>query len=182
MEENKPYKIKMDISQGIFEAEGDEGFVQKNLEQFKEILATGRTLMVSNSMSEKPQSEVLKKKVIRSSSNPTLVKDLNLKPSGLRSLQDFYNEKLPQSNIENNLVFVYYLQKILSISGITMDHIFSCYKDVGLKVPLSLRQSIADTASRYGYLDTSNMQDIRVIIRGENFIEHDLPKKVNKTN
>jgi len=180
MEENKQYKIKIDLAQGIFEAEGSEQFVNSNLERFKEIVAKRETVLSDNKniTDVNNSNNEIKKRVAKTSAMPSLVKDLNLKPKDKKSLNDFYQEKNPRSNIENNVVFVYYMEKILNILGITLDHIYSCYKEIGLKTPLNLRQSIADTASnRYGYLDASDMQNIKIIVRGDNLIEHDLPKK-----
>ncbi len=179
MAEENQFKIKIDLVQGIFEAEGNEQFVKENLQNFKEIIAkkeiTTKKEMV-NSDNKNTQSNPKVRKFSKSNTF-SIIKDLNLKPKDKKTLRDFYQEKSPLSNIESNAVFVYYLEKVLNLTGITIDHIFSCYKEVNLRTPMNLRQSIFDTASsRYGYLDTSNMQDIKVIVRGENLVEHDLPR------
>jgi hypothetical protein len=179
MEDKNQFKIKMDLTTGAFEAEGSEEFVKSSLANFKEIIVN-RTSNPAPTLAEtiNKNNGGIKKRAVKSSAMPTLIKDLNLKPQGIQSLNEFYNLKAPKSNIESNVVFVYYLQRILYLTGITMDHIYTCYKWVGGKVPENLRQSIADTAagSKYGLLDASNMQDIKLSMRGENTVETELPK------
>ncbi len=184
MEEEKSYKLKIDIARGLFEAEGSEEFVKRGFDSFKEVVKEkGASFVVVNENGASAEYPVNEKKAnsakkVSKSSNSSIIKDLNLKPKDGKSLKEFYAEKNPESNIERNTVFVYYLEKILNINDITADHIFTCYKEMGLKIPLNLRQSIFDTASsRYGYLDGSDTQHIKLIIRGENFVEHDLPKQ-----
>lgn len=109
---------------------------------------------------------------------PQLIKDLDLSGKGVgQSLKDFVSEKKPSTNIERTAVFVYYMQNTLSIPEITMDHVFSCYKDIGVRFPQNLPQNLNDTASsRYGYIENDNGKYTMSII-GMNLIEHDLPKK-----
>ena len=71
---------------------------------------------------------------------------------------------------------MYYLQHKIEISTITPDHVFTCYRDVGVKVPAALVQSLRDTANRRGWLDTANTNDLKVTTPGMNYLEHDLPK------
>jgi hypothetical protein len=93
------------------------------------------------------------------------------------TLKQFYVEKNPNSALERNAVFVYFLQQISKIPKIATGHIYTCYKDLGIKPPVRLRQSLADTASKKGWLDTGSMNDIKVTLKGEGFVEHELPKE-----
>lgn len=70
---------------------------------------------------------------------------------------------------------VYYLQQILGLEGITLNHVYTCYREVGFKAPDAFGQSLRDTASRTGNLDTSNTNSIKITHRGVMFVEHDLP-------
>ncbi|MCM1027615.1 MAG: hypothetical protein NC432_14380 [Roseburia sp.] len=80
-------------------------------------------------------------------------KDLNLSPRDKTTLKEFVTSKNPQSNIEFNAVAIYYLQKILAKENISVDDVYSCYKDIGRKVPNALKQSLTDTSSsKYGYV------------------------------
>ena len=77
---------------------------------------------------------------------------------------------------ENNTFFVFYFQNVLKTTGITLNHLYTCYKHLDIKPPNAFHQSLIDTSHKKGYLDTSNMQNIILTIKGENFIEQDLPK------
>ena len=110
---------------------------------------------------------------------PTMsfVKDLDLRPEDGQSLRDFHSLKNPSGQKENIAVFVYYLTKTLEIEGITPHHVFTCFKDVRGRTPRDLPQAIRETASRNGWVDSSDGDDIKITNHGENFVEHDLPKK-----
>ncbi|MEL7655974.1 MAG: hypothetical protein AAGU75_08710 [Bacillota bacterium] len=109
---------------------------------------------------------------------PQLLKDLDLSGKGVnKSLKDFVNEKKPSSNIERSTVYIYYLQNELQIAEITIDHVFTCYKDTGVKYPQNIIQNLSDiSSSKYGYIETTNGK-YKMSISGTNFVEHDLPKK-----
>ena len=112
-----------------------------------------------------------------------ILKDLNLRgTSDVKSFADFQAEKKPESNIEFTTVAVYYLAKLLGLTGITLAHINTCYKNVERKPPKNFRQNLWDTSSnKYGYIDASDMNNITIPHRGESFVEHDLPRKDTKS-
>lgn len=112
-----------------------------------------------------------------SKDNFQINKDLNLSPRETQSLKDFVEEKQPKSNIEFNVVAIYYLERILKKTDISIDDIYACYKNVNKKVPAALKQSLTDTSSsKYGYISVSN-NCFSIPVAGENFVEFELPKK-----
>lgn len=113
----------------------------------------------------------------KSSASFSIVKDLNLKPSGKESFKDFTTKKAPSSNQEKCVVAVYYLQKVLELGNINFNHIFTCYKDAKWRAPGDIGNIVRLTSNRKGWLDTSDSTNIRVTVQGENLIEHDLPPK-----
>lgn len=183
-------KLRMDLSQGIIEAEGTEEFVSIIYSDFKDQLAKNAVdtkkrdpKSSSDSASEK---EIVKTKA-KATKTPktlspkikstlTLLKDLDLKSGSNKSLQEFYNQYSPTSNMEKNLVFAYYLQQVMEETPISLDHVFTCYRHMSLKVPQALHQSLIDTARIHGWLDTSSMNDIKVPVSGLNHIEHDMKR------
>lgn len=117
------------------------------------------------------------KKITNTSYQPQFVRDLNLRPSDKKTLVEFLKEKNPSGNIENTAVIVYYLKEILKIDVVTPDHIFTCYRELNIKIPAVLPQNLRDCASnRYGFIDFKNGTCF-TNIRGINFVEQDLPKK-----
>jgi hypothetical protein len=109
-------------------------------------------------------------------STPSIVKDLNLKPKGEEPFDAFAGDKKPASNHEKCAVSVYYLRQKLGLSQVSADHVYTCFKHMKWRVPANLPNALQVTASVRGWLDTSNMEDIKVTTIGENLIEHDLPR------
>jgi len=117
---------------------------------------------------------------VKNKESYSILKDLDLRVKGGQTFKDFINEKQPKSAIEFNSVAVYYLADILKLTGITTNHIYTCYKEANQRTPDAFVQSLKDTASKYGYIDTGDLNNIKVPLRGKNFVEHDLPKKKAK--
>ena len=114
-----------------------------------------------------------KKKAAKASLS--IVKDLDLRPEGAQSFRDFARGKKPATNLKKCTVAVYYLSRVLSVAGINVNHVYTCFKDVKWRVPSSLHTTLAETASRHGWLDTGDMENIALTPGGEAMVEHDLP-------
>ena len=195
-------KLKIDMFSGTLEVEGDDALVRSVYDDFKDRLLAIRpggdattdqptprmsgTATVSapasvpalddGSLKRPPQAARAVGRR-RNTVSLSLIKDLDLSDaSNDFSLTDFYAAKAPQTAMESNAVFVDYLQQIAQVSGITVDHIYTCYKFAGVKYPNALRQSLADTSSRKNWLDTGSFDNIKLSTAGENFVEHDLPR------
>jgi len=184
-------KLRIDISLGQLEVEGSDQLVREIYADFKNQLVGSRSSPSDreSTASKKPplpesdvdspgQKSPGKKKASSGSAQPSMVKDLDLsgKAKKVERLKDFHASFTIGSNLERNLVFMYYLQHKIEISPITPDHVFTCYRDVGVKVPTALVQSLRDSANRRGWLDTANTNDLKVTTPGMNYLEHDLPK------
>jgi len=109
-----------------------------------------------------------------------LVNDLNLRPQNQVSLKEFFEQKNPKDQQQQFAVFVYYLGKTLEVSGININHLYTCFKAVGKRVPKDIASGIRNTSSRKGWIDTRDYKDIRITTSGENFVLHDLPAKISK--
>jgi len=106
-----------------------------------------------------------------------MVANLNLRPSGKTALEKFAPEKAPGSALERNVVIVYYLKEVLRLDDVTVDHVFTCYRAMKWKLPSDLRNSLATTKAKKGWLDAGDMDSIQLTTVGTNYVEHDLPKK-----
>jgi hypothetical protein len=111
----------------------------------------------------------------RKEGSVSLVADLNLRPKGKTTLRDFYAEKKPTTNEQGFAVMVYYLVNVLGMSGISPNHIYTAFKDLDMRVPNRLRTVLSNSASRHHWIDTSDKENMKLTIHGENFVEHDLP-------
>ena len=112
----------------------------------------------------------------KSKASLSMVKDLNLKPKGKKSLDEFVDAKRPTSYYEKSTISAYYLKEELKLSAISANHIYTCFKHMKWRIPADFFNTLAYTASQYGWLDTSNREDVKVTTMGENLVEHDLPK------
>lgn len=185
-------KLKIDLVARVVEVEGEEQFVRIVYEDYKSYLeavakfaqsgagSTGQAASAGSDGSE--SSAVERRKPIESGRKKTKVSKetyddgaLNFSVDDVQHLRLFYKEKSPSSGFERNLVFVHFLQKEKNKSGITPNHIYTCYNLVEVKSPTALRQSIIDTSNKKKWLDTSNMDSITVTLNGEMFVRHDLP-------
>lgn len=113
----------------------------------------------------------------RAGGSPSQVRDLDLAPKGKTSLRDFAGEKQPKTNHDYNVLSVYYLSEELGIAEVTLNHVFTCYRDMRWKEPANLANSLALTANRKRYLDTANLDSITLMPTGRTHVEHDLPPK-----
>ncbi len=180
-------RLKIDLVSGVIEVEGEETFVQGIYDEYKVQLQEinkfdVRKTHLANSPTLAPTPGPEKNKVTKVKRNkqnltPTFVKDLDLSSKNGKSLRDFFGEKTPSSAMESNAVFVYYLQKTANVSNIDFNHVYTCYKDVGVRRPTALKQSLIDTASGKGWLNTSSLTNLKLTTSGENFVELDLPRE-----
>lgn len=141
--------------------------------------STEPTEVLPNTEVPKPRKTVSQKKTT-SKAMPQMVSDLNLRPDGKITLREFFNSKNPSGNIQSTAVMVYYLQQILGCQEIMASHVFTCYREVEAKIPGNLDQNLRDCASsKYGYIVFTEGK-CSMSVRGVNFVEQDLPKKVKK--
>ncbi len=186
-------KLTVDLKNGLLEVEGDESFVKEVYDDYKEALAmltaqvltakevhtpelgTGSSKKTGSTNPKPTGAQTHSKGVTRE--EPTFVPDLNLNPGTKPSLKEIYAKLLPGKStaMEKNVVFVHYLQRTLGITGIGLNHIYTCYKEVGEKVPVALAQSLRDTVKKGAWIDITDVTNIHMTVRGDNFVEHELP-------
>lgn len=103
-----------------------------------------------------------------------LVKDLSLRPKEKKSFVDFANEKKPANHNDKVTVCVYWLTKEAGQKA-TAEHVNTCYQGADWKRPSDLRDTLRQTASKKGWIDTADSDDIKVTTSGEDHVKHDLP-------
>jgi hypothetical protein len=117
-----------------------------------------------------------RRKAKPSTAHPSVVKDLNVRPSNKKSFKDFAAEKNPTSNDMRNSLAIFYLRRYLGIQKISFNHVYTCYKAADWRVPANILNSLRQTSSRHGWIDPSDKDDIQLTPLGENLVEHDLPR------
>ncbi|HEY8759617.1 MAG TPA: hypothetical protein VIP52_01760 [Candidatus Dormibacteraeota bacterium] len=107
----------------------------------------------------------------------TIVKDLDLRPKDKQSLKDFTAAKRPKGFQEHIAIAVHYMKTTLQVPRVSVDHVYTCFKDQSWRLPGDLANTISVTASSKGWLDSRDRSDIHMTTVGENLIEHDLPRQ-----
>lgn len=111
----------------------------------------------------------------------SLDRNLNLRGGGnVPSFRDFYESKKPKTKAQFNAVAVYYLQKTLGLETISLNQVFTCYKEVGERPAEHFKQSFIDARSNYGWVDFDKEWNLSIPHRGQIFVEHDLPAAPKK--
>lgn len=196
-------KLRIDLSMGLIEVEGSEAFILELYGDFKDRIskpALGVTQppqpflpppkaadsesvgiphvsATKTSVAQKLVAAAASRKPKRSKKEePKLLTDLDLNQGTLGRLKDFHAKYALKTNMEHNLVFAYFLKDGMGLEEIGEDHLFTCYRTVGIKIPRALRQSVLDTAQTKGWIDTDATGVIRLTTVGRNHIEHDLAK------
>ncbi len=186
-------RIKMVIGSNEFEAEGDEDFLKGLYEDFKTALVVSKRLAdtvntetvpkqitapdVEASADDnapepvKPQREKRKKRT----KSVTADRKLNLRPEGKQSFADFVTAKQPATNNEKNVASVYYLTDVLGQPGAGLSQIVSCYDDRDWRVPADIKNSLQQTASTQGWINTENSDEIILEVKGRNHVKYDMP-------
>lgn len=200
-------KLKIDLTQGILEVEGSEVFVKSIYRDFKlqflgeeaveEEVKPARRRRGRKSkkapqitLGPKPAAKagaepaeaaepVDEAKVPIPASTHTYLKDLDLSASPDHpSLVEFMDAKFPITNEERNLVFLYYLQKVINQKPVTADHVYSCYRKVNIRAPLNLDHNLQVTADHHGWIRIAKSGNLAVTAEGKRYAENELPKRV----
>lgn len=185
-------KVHIDLSRGIFEADGEPEFVKDMYLDFKTDLLS--KLANNNAVLEKPQLKNLdtaklislgavapaeitlheakpKKAKSAGKKNSYSVLDLDTGlPNEENSIFVCLEKYKPTSNIQRNVVFLKFLKTRFPTIAVTLEHVNTCYSNAGLKPVGDLYGSVTDTAKvskGYGYIDTANLADIRLTQKGE---------------
>lgn len=167
-------RVKIDVLNRLIEIEGEENFIREIYNKSRDLFVLSDSLGSGESSKNSRQTTITRRQYKNSSLKESyaVIKDLDL--SQPEPLKDFYAKKTPRSALEKNTVFIYYLSKIADIKNISLNHIYSCYKEVGEKLPSALKQSLADTSSKKGWIDTKSMNDIKITLKGEGLVEREL--------
>lgn len=106
----------------------------------------------------------------------TVDKMLVLSPTGKTSWIEFAREKSPKNAEKKGTVAVYYLSHILEEGNVTMNKVYTCFREASWRLPANLVNALHRTGTR-GWIDTSNREDIKITPHGINLVERMLPEE-----
>ncbi|KPF58479.1 hypothetical protein D621_05610 [beta proteobacterium AAP51] len=98
---------------------------------------------------------------------------MNFRPTGEKPLKDFFAEKAPKTDGDQTIVVMYYMQHMMSMTGMGYGHIRTAFRDVSKPLPADLRSTVRHLKSRKAYV-TGEPDSFQVTTQGENFVEHDM--------
>ncbi len=105
----------------------------------------------------------------------TIIDDIELAGTkNYPSLVDFMDSKLPITNEEHNIVFLYYLQHLLKVKPITINHLYTCYRSAKIRAPLN----IENTFDQRGWIKVAKNGNMTLTDAGKKYVEQSLPKKL----
>ena len=138
------------------------------------------SIFVSNSKSKSINKGSLQPKAKGQASkikSPELkfLPDLNLRPKGKVSLKEFTSKYSSKTSDEIFLLIVYYLKEELKIT-VTQNHIFTCLKELGKKIPQHFRQTLTNSKNSKNWIIVDDWSDIKYSTSGMNYVEHDIAK------
>lgn len=186
-------KVSINITNGTLEVEGTEEFVREIYKDFKELIAKA-DLTTPDSAEEESKSstsripaakvKTTKNSGTKSKSKPTgdikFLTDLNLRPKGKESLKDYFAKYDIKSGEEFSLMIVYYMKEVLKEQKVTLNHLFTAFKELGEKIPQHFKQTLINHKNRKNWIDVSDWEDIKYTIPGMNHMEHDIAKANGK--
>ncbi len=199
-------KLKIDLSQGILEVEGSETFVRAIYKDFKvqflgeeaaeepvkstrrrrskKATKTGVQPDQAGEAAEPPETPPPPEPSPQPKKPPvpvptyTYIEALKLDANADRpSLVEFMDTKLPITNEERNLVFLYYLQYIIKQKPIKIDHVYTCYREANIRAPLNIENSLQMTANHQNWIKITKTGHMSTTPAGKLYVEKQLPKK-----
>jgi hypothetical protein len=190
-------KIHINLAQGVLDAEGEEEFVWKVYQDFRDRLQTAtQTASEAVDDADVQSGDALEeiapeesKSRYKSKARKTNAKQARTNGSGggmtghkeklvdydTSGLKDFVGEYKLSSHYDKIVALVAFINT-KGEQQATVDQIFTCYKDASLRLPDRFPQAFIDTKNKKGYIDFSGPLDIRLTNRGANYLT-DLKKK-----
>ncbi len=192
-------KLRIDLSQGLIDIEGDPELVREIYADFKaQILPRVKLAQpvppspqgvspranTDEQIAPAPKSRGKRRPAAKKKTNgdetgsgvvtdsPKLDKNLDTSRLGA-----FYGQFMPKNNAEKILIFLKFLTESLEIDSPNTDQVFTCFKATGDKIPKAFAQAFYDSSSKLGYIDFRSSTDLPITIAGDNHFNHTMKRK-----
>lgn len=189
-------KLRIDVSQGLIDIEGDPELVREIYTDFKTHLLLGVKFTqptppgaAAGADSDEQSTPAPKSRARR---RPAAKKKANGDESGIGVVADspkldksldtsglgtFYGQFVPKNNAEKILIFLKFMTESLNIESPNTDQVYTCFKATGDKIPKAFAQAFYDTSSKLGYIDFRSSTDLPITIAGDNHFNHTMKRK-----
>lgn len=178
-------RAKIVTTLGEFEFEGDQEFVEKQIDRVMEMASRAPQLnkVPEADEPEKPakksskQSKTAKRKVSTVSNRPKMIPNL-ISGEERTALRTFFDEKKPSTHMDKFCVFAHWLKQNKDIESVSIDDMWTLHKIIGERPSDNLMQIFRDGKSKKGYFDNGAEQGQYALSSiGETRVEYDLPVK-----
>ena len=196
-------KLRINLAEGLIEAEGEEAFVTKVYEDFKDRLE-GLQMSQARSKNEeagagtgggagagshRPASRRARTPVPAArKSNGEGGKSVSsggisrYEPKrdpdlDLGELADFIGRFEPKGNPERYLLYAWFLKETLEKDSCSIDHLYSCFLEMKDDIPVRMGQNLIDTRARNGFLKFTSPHDITITAVGINHFNKKIARK-----
>lgn len=105
--------------------------------------------------------------------------DVSFRPEGKKSLQTFFSEKAPSTDMEQVLVICYWLERIAAVAAVSRGHVLSGLREVAKPIPKDLTQTIRNMGpgnKKKAWLNVSEIDKLRLSTIGSDYVDHKLGK------
>lgn len=193
-------KLQANVLGNVLEIEGTEEFIWKLYNDFKESFLSTKTAKVlhtstpqaitqsissanDDNLNDEPQKKSKKKQKSSSISKKITLLELDrdfINSENERKFREKIKEFIiPSAHDKKITLFVYVMQKI-GMTNITLNQIFSCYRQLSEKTPNNLRQAVIDSKNKKCWIVNEDWTDIKTHHKGEEMVEFELTQKSNQ--
>jgi len=178
-------RAKIVTTLGEFEFEGDQEFVEKQIDRVMEMASRAPQLTTAPDSGEpenstkksSKQPKTVKRKVSTVSSRPKMIPNL-ISGEERTTLRAFFDEKKPTTHMDKFCVLAYWLKLNKQVESVSIDDMWTLYKVIGERPSDNLMQIFRDGKSKKGYFDNGTEQGQYALSSiGETRVEYDLPVK-----
>lgn len=158
--EEKTCRIRINLSNGEIEVEGDKDFVKAEIKALLEELRKYPKIYTPSKESYPIQE---KEKVETKEKKP--------------HIKEFIKEKKPSGALQTAVVLAYYLKEYEGKETFTKEDIMKIWTASGQKPPKKIWQSVIDGKNRYQWFEQVSKGECKLSPHGIYFVENELPKK-----
>ena len=184
-------KLRIDLSQGVVDVEGDSELVREIYTDFKDKILNdmgySQSPVPEATTQAKPETDsqpkrrrTARKRATTDKSGSSINADRPKMDKNLDTsrLPEFYNQFDPKNNQEKILIFLKFLIDNLRIESPNTDQVYTCYEAMNERVPKAFAQAFHDASGRrFGYIDYNSSIEIAITTVGNNHFKFDLKKK-----
>jgi len=198
-------KLKIDLVNGVLEAEGDDAFVRSIHSEFRSyvgeffkpsprksaaILASvepADTVGDDDAMPSERSAGGERKRGVRSrrrggASEGGAARKATYEPKvdpdlKLPGLTELFQQYELKTHKEKILFFGHYLQNVAGKSPFSANQIYTCYKITKDRPPQAFAKALNDARSNYHFFKYETLDEISVTHLGDTHFDHDLKKK-----